>query len=97
MTNIEEVTKKAIIDTINYNATVMNDNFNVHNNNFRIISKYIKNNTRAMKNFGFGIILTAIAGFMLQKQVVNLENRVKNLEKNIPKNPTFSTEVENDV
>lgn len=63
-----------VVKTVNHNARVVNDNFEV-------ILKRFKRNERSIKSLANGLIFAGLGLYFLQKQVINLNDRVKKLEK----------------
>ena len=99
-----EKTIKVIVDTMNnntrranYNIDLISKNFDSVTKNFKNISKYLKKHKRALINLSIAELLHLWITYSLNKQVTDLSNKVKKLEENNPKNPTFLEEIENDV
>lgn len=79
-----------VVKTVNHNARIVNDNFEV-------VLKRFKRNERSIKSLGNGLILAGLGLYFLQKQVINLNDRVKKLEKENSQKSHFFDENENVV
>ena len=72
-------------------AYIVNHNAEVLNYNTKVLLKKIRKNRKQFLTFlGVGLFIS----YLQQKEIENLEKRVKNIEKSESKNPTFFKDVE---